>query len=73
MAMLFSKKINTMKLLKYFPLLNSVALAGSFLITQNQGECLLWSENNHGLTGHSGPFAQLEGKHCSSKKVFTEK
>lgn len=56
-----------MKLLNYLSLFNSVALAGSFVVINNNGECMLWSQSNHGCTGYSVPFAQLEGKSCSSK------
>lgn len=56
-----------MKLLNYLLLLKSVAFAGSFVVINNDGECMLWSQDNYGCTGYSAPFAQLEGKSCSSK------
>lgn len=42
-------------------------LGGSLLVIDNEGECLIWSNNNHGCTGYSAPFSLLHGDDCSGE------
>jgi len=48
--------------------LSSTAFAGSFVVINNQGRCMIWSNHSFGCTGYSIPFAHLEGDDCSSKQ-----
>jgi hypothetical protein len=59
-----------MYFLSYVPLIclfADVALSGSLIIINNDGQCMVWSESNYGCTGYSAPFARLDGKNCSSR------
>lgn len=46
---------------------SSLAFASSFLVINNQGKCMIWSNNNYDCTGYSVPFANLNEDDCSSK------
>lgn len=56
-------------------------LGGTLEVIDFNNQCAIWSDANHGCTGHSAFFAQLDGDDCSSKhlsgtildtKVFTK-
>ncbi|KAJ5827892.1 hypothetical protein N7447_004655, partial [Penicillium robsamsonii] len=47
---------------------------GSVKVIDHDGECLMWSDDNHGCTGYSEPFALLDGDDCSRlSKVIKDK
>ncbi|KAJ5713568.1 uncharacterized protein N7483_010749, partial [Penicillium malachiteum] len=43
----------------------SIALGGVLQIEDFSGECVVWSRDNHGCTGYSASFGQLNGSDCS--------
>jgi hypothetical protein len=45
----------------------SGSLGGTLEIIDIDGQCAIWSYDNHGCTGSSAFFGQLEGEKCSSK------
>ncbi|KAJ5461016.1 uncharacterized protein N7458_002568 [Penicillium daleae] len=58
-----------MDFLYYAPFLclfANVALSGSLIVINNNGQCMIWSESNYGCTGYSASFARLDGKNCSN-------
>lgn len=52
-----------------FLLLTSVyiraALGGSLTVIDYDRQCVIWSDDNYGCTGHSASFGLLEGDDCS--------
>ena len=45
----------------------SGSLGGTLEIIDIDGQCAIWSYDNHGCTGSSAFFGKLEGEKCSSK------
>jgi hypothetical protein len=41
------------------------SLGASLGVIDQDRQCLIWSNNNHGCTGYSEPFAELNGTDCS--------
>jgi hypothetical protein len=42
-------------------------LGGTLEIIEIDNKCAIWSYDNHGCTGSSAFFSQLDGDDCSSK------
>jgi hypothetical protein len=40
-------------------------------VIDQDGQCVIWSNNNHGCTGYSLSFAKLKGGDCSGKGLQT--
>jgi hypothetical protein len=51
----------------------STSFGGTLEIVDFDGQCAVWSNNNHGCTGHSAPFAKLDGDDCSRRQLSDEK
>lgn len=47
----------------------NISFGGSVEVFDSDGQCIIWSNDNHGCTGHSAPFAKLDGQDCSSKEL----
>jgi hypothetical protein len=41
------------------------SLGASLGVIDQDRQCLIWSNGNHGCTGYSEPFAELNGTDCS--------
>ncbi|CAG8344745.1 unnamed protein product [Penicillium salamii] len=41
------------------------AYCGALQVVDFDGQCVIWSSDNHGCTGHSAAFSQLDGDDCS--------
>ncbi|KAJ5742260.1 hypothetical protein N7533_011669, partial [Penicillium manginii] len=52
-----------------FPVLTAIytkyCVAGILSIVDVGSQCMIWSNNNHGCTGHSIPFSVPKGEDCS--------
>jgi hypothetical protein len=59
--------MNFLRYVRLICLFASAAFAGSLIIINNNGQCMVWSESNYGCTGYSAPFARLDGRDCSSR------
>lgn len=44
------------------------AYCGALQVVDFDGQCVIWSSNNHGCTGHSAAFSQLDGDDCSGRQ-----
>lgn len=44
------------------------SIAGTLSIVDVGSQCIIWSNNNHGCTGHSTPFSLLNREDCSSEQ-----
>ena len=47
----------------------SGSLGGTLEIIDIDGQCAIWSYDNHGCTGSSEFFSKLDGDDCSSKQM----
>ncbi|OQE55234.1 hypothetical protein PENNAL_c0439G01808 [Penicillium nalgiovense] len=58
-----------------FLLLTSVyiraALGGSLTVIDYDRQCVIWSDDNYGCTGHSSSFGLLDGDDCSDLSMIT--
>lgn len=45
------------------------SLGGTFEVIDIDNQCAIWSYDNHGCTGSSAFFSQLDGDDCSSKWI----
>ncbi|KAJ5244739.1 hypothetical protein N7489_004835, partial [Penicillium chrysogenum] len=43
-----------------------VAFRGTLTVIDYDRQCVIWSDGNYGCTGHSEPFAVLDGDDCSA-------
>jgi hypothetical protein len=43
------------------------SVAGTLSIVDVSSQCMIWSNDNHGCTGHSTPFSVPKGEDCSSE------
>jgi hypothetical protein len=41
------------------------SLGASLGVINQDRQCLIWSNDNHGCTGYSEPFAEIKGTDCS--------
>jgi hypothetical protein len=41
------------------------ALGGSLTVIDHDRQCVIWSDDNYGCTGHSASFGLLDGDDCS--------
>jgi hypothetical protein len=41
------------------------SLGASLGVINQDHQCLIWSNDNHGCTGYSEPFAEINGTDCS--------
>jgi hypothetical protein len=44
------------------------SLGGALKVIAYDGQCVIWSDYNHGCTGYSESFGLLDGNDCSSEK-----
>ncbi|KAJ6163817.1 hypothetical protein N7497_003796 [Penicillium chrysogenum] len=47
------------------------AFCGTITIIDYDRQCVIWSDRNYGCTGHSEPFALLDGDDCSDLSKVT--
>lgn len=45
----------------------SAALGGILQVIDYDRQCVIWSDDNHGCTGHSASFGLLDGNSCSGE------
>lgn len=45
----------------------SAALGGTLQVIDYDGQCVIWSDDNNGCTGHSASFGLLDGNSCSGE------
>ena len=48
----------------------SASLGGTLEVIDNNGQCLIYSADNHGCTGYSASFGLLNGSDCSGRLYF---
>jgi hypothetical protein len=44
------------------------SFGGALQVIDQDGECLIWSNDNHGCTGYSATFAKPNGDDCLGKR-----
>ena len=54
-------------ILGFFKTLLCQAQTGALQIIDQDGQCLMWSEDNYGCTGYSASFGLLNGEDCYRK------
>ncbi|OQE11317.1 hypothetical protein PENFLA_c072G09275 [Penicillium flavigenum] len=47
------------------------ALGGSLTVIDYDRQCVIWSDDNYGCTGHSSSFGLLDGDDCSDLSMIT--
>ncbi|CAG8134025.1 unnamed protein product [Penicillium nalgiovense] len=47
------------------------ALGGSLTVIDYDRQCVIWSDDNYGCTGHSASFGLLDGDDCSDLSMIT--
>lgn len=47
------------------------SVGSALQVIDQDGQCMIWSNNNHGCTGYSSTFAKLKGDDCSGKGLQT--
>lgn len=45
------------------------SFGGTLEVIDYDHQCVIWSNDNHGCTGYSAPFGQLDGDDCSGKQL----
>ena len=46
------------------------SFSGSLEVVDFDHQCLIWSNDNHGCTGHSASLGQLNGRDCSGRYLY---